>query len=204
MISRLSGILAYKSLPAVTVDVHGVGYRVFVPLTTFYELPEPGKSITLQLHTHVKEDAISLFGFYTLEERDMFQVMISVSGIGPRLALNILSGISAEELVDAISGGNLRRLLRIPGVGKKMAERLVLELKDKVLKLERRQEAARERAVPRSAADAVKEDALSALINLGYKNALAREVIEKIIGEEQPVVPSLDVLLKKALQRLSG
>lgn len=134
----------------------------------------------------------------------MFQVMISVSGIGPRLALNILSGISAEELVDAISGGNLRRLLRIPGVGKKMAERLVLELKDKVLKLERRQEAARERAVPRSAADAVKEDALSALINLGYKNVLAREVIEKIIDEEQPVVPSLDVLLKKALQRLSG
>ena len=132
----------------------------------------------------------------------MFQVMISVSGIGPRLALNILSGISAEELVDAITGGNIRRLLHIPGVGKKMAERLVLELKDKVLKLERRQENARERAVPRSAAEAVKEDALSALINLGYRNTPAREILEKIIGEES-VVPSLDVLLKKALQRLS-
>ncbi|MDI9569998.1 MAG: Holliday junction branch migration protein RuvA [Pseudomonadota bacterium] len=203
MISRLSGILSYKSLPAVTVDVHGVGYRVFVPLTTFYELPEAGQPITLHLHTHVKADAINLFGFYTLGERDMFQVMISVSGIGPRLALNILSGIAAGELVDAIAGGNLRRLLRIPGVGKKMAERLVLELKDKVLKLERRPEADRERAVPASAAEAVKEDAFSALINLGYKNVPVREAIERIIDEE-PMTPSLDVLLKKALQRLSG
>jgi len=203
MISRLSGILIQKSVPAITVDVHGVGYRVFVPLTTFYELPEAGGPVTLHLHTHVKEDAINLFGFFTLEERNMFQVMISVSGIGPRLAMNILSGISAAELMDAITGGNLRRLLHIPGVGRKMAERLVLELKDKVVKLDRDQTAVRDRAVPMTAAEAVREDAFSALLNLGYKNVPAREAIEKVMQEEE-AVPPLDLLLKKALQRLSG
>lgn len=203
MIARISGMLVYKSVQAITLDVHGIGYRVFVPLTTFYELPETGESITLHIHTHVKEDAINLFGFHTLEERNMFQVMISVSGIGPRLAMNILSGINVEDLVDAITGGNLRRLLSIPGVGKKMAERLVLELKDKVLKLDRGQAAPRDRAVPRSLEEAVKEDALSALINLGYKSAIAREVIEKIM-KEKTELPALDLLLKRALQQLSG
>lgn len=203
MIARISGMLVYKSVQAITLDVHGIGYRVFVPLTTFYELPETGESITLHIHTHVKEDAINLFGFHTLEERNMFQVMISVSGIGPRLAMNILSGINVDDLVDAITGGNLRRLLSIPGVGKKMAERLVLELKDKVLKLDRGQAAPRDRAVPRSLEEAVKEDALSALINLGYKSQIARDVIEKIM-KEKTELPALDLLLKRALQQLSG
>jgi holliday junction DNA helicase RuvA len=203
MIARISGTLVYKSVQAITLDVRGIGYRVFVPLTTFYELPETGEPITLHIHTHVKEDAINLFGFHTLEERNMFQVMISVSGIGPRLAMNILSGISVADLVDAITGGNLRRLLSIPGVGKKMAERLVLELKDKVLKLDRGQTAPRDRAVPRSQEEAVKEDALSALVNLGYKSAAARDVIEKIM-KETTEIPALDMLLKRALQQLSG
>ena len=203
MIARISGMLAYKSVQAITLDVHGIGYRVFVPLTTFYELPETGQTITLHIHTHVKEDAINLFGFHTLEERNMFQVMISVSGIGPRLAMNILSGINVADLVDAITGGNLRRLLSIPGVGRKMAERLVLELKDKVLKLDRGQAAPRDRAVLRSPEEAVKEDALSALINLGYKNATARDVIEKIM-KDTTEIPALDLLLKSALQQLSG
>ncbi len=198
MIARITGLLVYKSVQAITVDAHGIGYRVFVPLTTFYELPETGEPITLHIHTHVKEDAIDLFGFHTPEERNMFQVMISVSGIGPRLAMNILSGITVADLVDAITGGNLRRLLNIPGVGKKMAERLVLELKDKVLKLERGQAAPHDRAVPRS-----QEDALSALVNLGYKSAAAREVIEKIM-KETTEIPALDLLLKRALQQLSG
>ncbi|HAJ27464.1 MAG TPA: Holliday junction branch migration protein RuvA [Syntrophus sp. (in: bacteria)] len=203
MIARISGTLVYKSVQAITLDAHGIGYRVFVPLTTFYELPEMGQPITLHIHTHVKEDAINLFGFHTLEERNMFQVMISVSGIGPRLAMNILSGINVEDLVDAITGGNLRRLLNIPGVGRKMAERLVLELKDKVLKLDRGQTAPRDRVIPRSPEEAVKEDALSALINLGYKNATARDVIEKIMKETNDI-PALDLLLKSALQHLSG
>ena len=203
VISRLTGILVHKSLPAVTVDVHGVGYRVFVPMTTFYELPEAGEPVTLHLHTHVKEDAINLFGFYTLEERNMFQVMISVSGIGPRLAMNILSGIGAGELVDAITGGNLRRLLHVPGVGRKMAERLVLELKDKVLKLDRGPATVQDRTHPLTAAEALREDALSALLNLGYKNGPAREAVEKVLQEEDST-PPLDILLKKALQLLSG
>jgi len=203
MIARISGMLLYKSVQAITLDVHGIGYRVFVPLTTFYELPETGQSITLHIHTHVKEDAINLFGFHTLEERNLFQVMISVSGIGPRLAMNILSGISVGDLVDAITGGNLRRLLNIPGVGRKMAERLVLELKDKVLKLDRGQTAPHDHAAPRSPEEAVKEDALSALINLGYKNAAARDVIEKIM-KDTTEIPALDLLLKSALQQLSG
>ncbi|MFA5183232.1 MAG: Holliday junction branch migration protein RuvA [Syntrophales bacterium] len=203
MIARISGMLVYKSVQAITLDAHGIGYRVFVPLTTFYELPETGQPITLHIHTHVKEDAINLFGFHTLEERNMFQVMISVSGIGPRLAMNILSGINVEDLVDAITGGNLRRLLNIPGVGRKMAERLVLELKDKVLKLDRGKIAPRDRSVLRSPEEAVKEDALSALINLGYKSATARDVIEKIM-KETTEIPPLDLLLKGALQQLSG
>jgi len=203
MIARISGMLVYKSVQAITLDVQGIGYRVFVPLTTFYELPETGQAITLHIHTHVKEDAINLFGFHTLEERNMFQVMISVSGIGPRLAMNILSGINVADLVDAITGGNLRRLLSIPGVGRKMAERLVLELKDKVLKLDRGQAVPRDRVVPRSPEEAVKEDALSALINLGYKNATARDVIEKIM-KDTTEIPALDLLLKSALQQLSG
>ena len=203
MIARISGLLVYKSVQAITLDVHGIGYRVFVPLTTFYELPETGQAITLHIHTHVKEDAINLFGFHTLEERNMFQVMISVSGIGPRLAMNILSGINVADLVDAITSGNLRRLLSIPGVGRKMAERLVLELKDKVLKLDRGQAVPRDRVVPRSPEEAVKEDALSALINLGYKNATARDVIEKIM-KDTTEIPALDLLLKSALQQLSG
>jgi Holliday junction DNA helicase RuvA len=204
MIARISGVLVYKSVQAITLEAYGIGYRVFVPLTTFYELPETGQPITLHIHTHVKEDAINLFGFHSLEERNMFQVMISVSGIGPRLAMNILSGISVEDLVDAITGGNLRRLLNIPGVGRKMAERLVLELKDKVLKLERGQVPPRDRAVaPRSLEEEVKEDALSALINLGYKSSTAREVIEKIM-KDKTEIPALDLLLKQALQQLSG
>jgi Holliday junction DNA helicase RuvA len=203
MIARISGLIVYKSVQAITLDVHGIGYRVFVPLTTFYELPETGQPITLHIHTHVKEDAINLFGFHTLEERNMFQVMISVSGIGPRLAMNILSGISVGDLTDAITSGNLRRLLNIPGVGRKMAERLVLELKDKVLKLDRGQVPPGDRAAPRSREEEVKEDALSALINLGYKSSAAREVIEKIM-KDKTEIPALDLLLKSALQQLSG
>jgi len=119
MIALISGKIVYKGISHVIVDVQGVGYRVFIPLTTFYELPETGQPITLHIHTNVKEDAINLFGFNTVQERDFFQLMISVSGIGPKVAMNILSGISAPELLNAISGGNVNKLVRIPGVGKK-------------------------------------------------------------------------------------
>ena len=134
MIALIKGKIAYKGVSQVVLDTQGVGYRIFIPLTTFYELPELGHMVTLYIHTNVKQDAIHLFGFYTLQERDLFQLMISVSGIGPKIAMNILSGISANDLLQAISSGDLGKLVSIPGVSRKMAERLILELKEKVIK----------------------------------------------------------------------
>src|SRR3972149_10907603 len=161
MIALISGLLKYKSPNYVVVDVHGVGYRLVVPLTTFYELPDAGQSVALNVHTHVKQDGINLFGFYTSEERDIFQLLLAVTGIGPKLAINILSGIAAGDLRRAVSQGNLKRLIAIPGVGKKMAERIILELKDRVLKLGA-QETMEQRLIKDSAPDILMEDALSA------------------------------------------
>jgi len=202
MIARISGTLIFKSTDHVIIDANGIGYRIFVPLTTFYELPEVSQSVTLYIHTNVKQDAISLFGFYNNEEKDIFQLMISVTGIGPRLAINILSGISAEALVKAVSQGNLNRLVGIPGVGKKMAGRMILELKDKVIKfiseevMHRAGDGLKEN-------EQVKEDALSALINLGYKSNAARGVLDKVVNEFSDPV-TLDVLLKESLKILAG
>ena len=202
MIARIKGILIYKSISHVIVDTHGIGYRIFVPLTTFYELPEMGQSVNLNIYTHVKEDALHLFGFHALEDQSIFQMLISVSGIGPKLALNILSGIPAREFIRAVTQGNLSRLVAIPGVGKKTAERMVLELKDKILKIDLG-EVAVEGVSGRERDDAMKEDALSALINLGYKNAAARNAIDKVIAEASGSL-SLDILLKEVLKSLSG
>jgi holliday junction DNA helicase RuvA len=202
MIALLSGKIAYKGISHIVVDTQGVGYRVFIPLTTFYELPEAGEAVTLHIHTSVKEDAINLFGFYTREERELFQLMISVSGIGPKVALNILSGISSAELLDAISGGNLARLVTIPGIGKKMAERLILELREKVIK-KMAADSVPAADARRKLSDAMREDVLSALVNLGYKANAARDALDKVIrdaGEE----PAMDQLLKKALKMLAG
>ena len=202
MIALLTGKIAYKGISYIVVDTQGVGYRVFIPLTTFYELPDAGESVTLHIHTSVKEDAIHLFGFYTLQERDLFQLMISVSGIGPKVAMNILSGISAQELLEAISGGNLTRLITIPGIGRKMAERLILELKEKVLK--------KMAADQIPAADAkqkmsemIREDVLSALINLGYKANAARDALDRVVRDADGDL-AMDQLLKKALKILAG
>ena len=201
MIARISGILIYKSLTYVIVDAQGVGYQVYVPLTTFYDLPEAGQPVALNIHTHVRQDAINLFGFQTPEERDIFQLMLAVNGIGPKLAINILSGIAAGELLKAVSQENLKRLLSIPGVGKKMAERIILELKDKVRKLE----LSAEHIVKTDSAtkDGMKEDALSALVNLGYKSPVAKDALNKVC-REHPEGLTLDILLKKALKALAG
>lgn len=203
MIARISGTLVYKYVTHAIVDSHGVGYRIFIPLTTFYELPDIGESITLNVHTHVRQDAISLFGFYTHEERDIFQLMIAVSGIGPKLAINILSGISATELIRAVTEGDLHRLISVPGVGKKMAERVILELKDKVLKLHKEAPDLGTAKAPVSTEGLIKEDALSALVNLGYKSQAAREALEKVIKQYSEDI-TVEVLLKKALHVLSG
>ena len=202
MIALISGKIVFKGIAHVIVDVQGVGYRVFIPLTTFYELPEPGQNITLHIHTNVKQDGINLFGFYTDQERDLFQLMISVSGIGPKIAMNILSGIAARDLMNAISGGHVGKLVNIPGVGKKMAERLILELKEKVIKKMTLDQTA-EADVQSSADDLIKEDVLSALINLGYKNSVAKDALDQAIRSADEAV-SMDMLLKKTLKILAG
>ena len=202
MIALISGKIVHKGISHVIVDVHGVGYRIFIPLTTFYELPEAGQVITLHVHTNVKQDAINLFGFYTVQERDLFQLMISVSGIGPKMSMNILSGISAQELLRAISGGNVGKLVNIPGVGKKMAERLILELKEKVIKKMMLEEtpAADDQ---HQAGEIIIEDALSALVNLGYKSNIAKDALDKVLQASEEEL-GMDQLLKKTLKILAG
>jgi Holliday junction DNA helicase RuvA len=202
MIALISGKIVHKGISHVVVDVQGVGYRVFIPLTTFYELPDAGQMITLHVHTNVKQDAINLFGFYTDQERDLFQLMISVSGIGPKVAMNILSGISARELLSAISGGNVGKLVNIPGVGKKMAERLILELKEKVIK-KMMSDTTAEAGLQSSASDIIMDDVLSALVNLGYKSNVAREALDKVLRSSEEEL-GMDKLLKKTLKIIAG
>ena len=201
MIALLSGILIEKTIAQCVIDVRGVGYRIVVPLTTFYELPEVGQPVVVHIHTHAREDAFSLYGFHSREERAVFQLMISVSGIGPKLAVNILSGIAAGELIRAVTTDDLKRLTGIPGVGKKTAERMILEMKDKAAKFGR--ETVPAGAVALKTGDQVKDDALSALVNLGYKGSAVKEVIDRIMRETEDV-PSLDRLLKQALKTLAG
>jgi Holliday junction DNA helicase RuvA len=201
MIANIKGILIQKSVNSIVIDVHGIGYHVFVPLCTFYELPDIGLPVSLKIHTHVKEDAIQLFGFQTSEEKEVFQLMISVAGIGPRLATNILSGISAPELARAVCAEDLRKLVSIPGIGKKMADRMIFELKDKLLKI-LLVEAEPLPGAGEDSSERIKEDALSALVNLGYKSSVAKDVVEKVIEESDGDV-ALEPLLKKALKMLA-
>jgi Holliday junction DNA helicase RuvA len=201
MIARLDGILLQKSVAQCVVDIHGIGYRVVVPLSTFYELPDAGCRVVLQIHTHVREDAVSLYGFHTDEEREVFKLMISVGGIGPKLAVNILSGITAGDWIRAIVSEDLKRLTGIPGVGRKTAERMILELKDKAGHLGHEVPPAGD--VVLRTAEQTKEDALSALVNLGYKGSSVRDAVELAMkAASEPI--SLDDLLKKALRFLAG
>ncbi|MGV8056516.1 MAG: Holliday junction branch migration protein RuvA [Smithellaceae bacterium] len=202
MIALICGKIAYKGISSIVVDIGGVGYRVFIPLTTFYQLPEAGELVTLHVHTHVKEDAINLFGFYTVQERDFFQLMISVSGIGPKLAMGIISGIPIHDLLQAISRSDVGKLVSIPGVGRKMAERLILELKEKVIKKMMIEQipAADDQ---RKAGEMIKEDVLSALVNLGYKNNTAKDALDKVMQLSEEDL-TLDALLKKTLKILAG
>ncbi|MBN1663323.1 MAG: Holliday junction branch migration protein RuvA [Deltaproteobacteria bacterium] len=202
MIARISGTLIEKSVSHVIVDANGIGYRIFVPLTTFYELPEAGAKVALHTYTNVRQDAIHLFGFYSIEEKDIFELMIAVTGIGPKLAVNILSGIAARDLIEAISHGSVGRLVGIPGVGRKTAERMVLELKDKLAKLLTDKSGQKLGSLIKTT-NLLQEDAVSALVNLGYKSNTVRDVIEKIVQASEEKL-TLDLLLKKALKQLSG
>uniref|UniRef100_A0A831U9T5 Holliday junction branch migration complex subunit RuvA n=1 Tax=Geobacter metallireducens TaxID=28232 RepID=A0A831U9T5_GEOME len=197
MIALLTGRLAHKSPDAIIIDVNGVGYRVQIPFSTYYELPDEGKTVSLSIHTHVKEDAISLFGFRTVVEKEFFQLLISVSGIGPKMARDILSNIQPDELAAAIVQGNLVRLSAIPGIGRKTAERLVLELKEKVRKMEVAPSATA--AAPRETAPEVADDVASALVNLGYKEAVVRKVLAEMTIEPDA---STEAVLRQALKVL--
>jgi Holliday junction DNA helicase RuvA len=178
MIAHLTGIIAARSTNTVVVNVGGVGYEVVVPLSTFYSLPEEQREVALHVYTHVREDAIVLFGFATELEKSLFLMLISVSGIGPRLAVNILSGIGPEDLLAAVAGGDAVRLQAIPGIGKKTAERIALEIRDRAVKL---QEGFQPVPTPsRQPGDRLLlEDARSALINLGYPAKQAMAAIDK-------------------------
>ena len=202
MIASIKGLLAHKCAGDIIVEVNGIGYQVAIPLSTFYVLPEIGQPVSLLTHTHVKEDALQLYGFQTAEEKTMFQLMISVSGIGPRLAINILSGISARDLAAALAGGQLTKLTAIPGIGRKMAERLVFELKAKVPQLS---EASATSQIAASSApqQTMLDDAVSALVNLGYKNSTASEALEKTIKASAQDL-TLEDLLKETLKRLGN
>lgn len=198
MIASLTGTLSYKSPAYVIVDVHGVGYQVALPLSTFYSLPDVNGAVSLQIHTHVREDALLLFGFSRMEEKEAFLMLQDVSGIGPKLALNILSGITVEELTDAIRREDKARLSLVPGVGAKTAGRIVLELKGKMDHLAC---AGLEPVVARSAPVCVSDDALSALMNLGYKRPQAEDAIKKASEGREGM--ALGDILKNALKQLA-
>ncbi|MBI3091802.1 MAG: Holliday junction branch migration protein RuvA [Candidatus Tectomicrobia bacterium] len=202
MIARLRGALAVKSALHVVVDVHGVGYRVFVPLSTFYSLPEVGQTVTLEIHTLVRDDALHLYGFRTWREKALFEQLLSVSKIGPKVAIGILSGISPEELVTAIEAGDTARINAVPGVGAKTAERIIVELRGKVAG--KVWEGALEgQPSDGGGARAVTGESVSALVNLGYKRQEAERAVKAVLQRREGSDLSLEETIREALRHLS-
>ena len=200
MIAHIKGLLLKKSTNAIIIDNGGIGYEVITPLSTFYALPEEDREVSLHVYTHVREDAFILFGFITELEKTIFKLLISVSGIGPKLGVNILSGIGPEELLDAISSGDIAKLQSIPGIGRKTAERLTLELKDKALKVRGDREIQPSLISVRQN-KGIFDDALSALINLGYPSKAANSAVEKACAN--PKEMTLEGVIKEALRMLA-
>ncbi len=198
MIGQLRGRILEKHPNRIVVDVNGVGYDVSVPLSTFYGLGEPGGEIALRIHTHVREDALALYGFATALEQDLFERLIGISGIGPKLALAVLSGIEPIELVRAIERGDLARLTAIPGIGKKTSERIVLELKDRLPRVQ----AAAVAVGGEREAPSLRDDLLSALVNLGYHRPLAERAVDSAMKVGGPDA-GFERTLKHALRELA-
>lgn len=195
MIAHLRGKLLAKHPNQAIVETSGVGYDVTISVPTFSELPPVGGEVALHIHTHVREDAIALYGFLRTAEKVLFEKLITVSGIGPKLAITILSGMAADEMITAIRGNDVVRLTRIPGIGKKTAERMVLELRDKL------PEVAPTAAAPLRMRNATEEDVLSALVNLGYQRAAAEKALETSVKNGKG--SSFDSLFRSALAALS-
>jgi Holliday junction DNA helicase RuvA len=200
MIAHLSGTIHSKHATSVIVDVGGVGYEVTIPVTTFYDLGEPSTPVKLRIYTHVREDALQLFGFRTERERELFTLLISVSGIGPQSAIGILS-LSTDEIVAAIRNNNLARLTSIPKVGRKIAERLVLELRDKVASLSSPSLEEEFAAGAQVSEDALRDDALAALLQLGFPKPTAEKALAHAINEGGEL--SVETLLRRSLRQLS-
>ena len=193
MIAKISGTLEHKVPGEVIVDVAGVGYQILIPLNVFYRLPEVGGTISLHIHTHLREDALQLFGFMEQEEKHIFLLLNGVAGIGPKLAINILSGIPVEELARALKEGDHLKLLSIPGVGKKLAERMIVELRDKMLRVPSAE-------TGRADGSQLTRDAVSALVNLGYRQGEAERSVREVARQGEA---TLAEVLKEALRRLS-
>jgi Holliday junction DNA helicase RuvA len=205
MIAHLSGTLLSKQATSVIVDVSGVGYEVNIPLSTFYELEDAGANVQLRIYTHVKEDALQLYGFKTSRERELFINFISVSGVGPKLGIALLSGMSADDLIASIKSNNLVRLTGIPGVGRKTAERLIVDLREKMTALattqDEEQPGAQPQAVSSSPEDTVRSDALSALLNLGYQRSAAEKAIDTVLHDDGEM--TVESVLRSVLRKLA-
>lgn len=197
MIAQLRGTLGDKRPNQVLVDVGGVGYLVHIPLSTFYALGDLHSNITLLIHTQVREDAISLYGFLSAREKHLFELLISASGVGPVLALKILSGMSVDDLVPAVRSGDLARLTRIPGVGRKTAERMIVELRDKLAAMEIPEDVRKPVTTTGTAGDVV-----SALLNLGYDQHAAEQAVER--AGKNGASETFEALLRAALQQLTA
>ena len=195
MIAYLRGKLIAKTPSHIVVDVGGVGYELAVSITTYSDLPALNQELALHVYTHVREDALALFGFLQREEKQLFEKLIGVSGIGPKLAITILSGMSAESAVAAIRGNDLAALTRVPGIGRKTAERMVLELRDKL------EQFAAPASVPVSTA--VEEDVISALVNLGYQRSVAERALARVASARNGEKQSFEILFREALAAMA-
>ena len=200
MIAALTGRLAVKSPSHLTLEVQGVGYEVFIPLSTYYALPELNELTSLSICTHLREDAIQLFGFLTVHEKEAFVLLTGISGVGPKMALSVLSALSVPDLVSAVQAGDVEKIATVPGIGKKSAGRIALELKDKVERLQPASIGARH-AGP-AAAHGFQDDALSALVNLGYRPAKVKEVLARVTQARPESLPLKD-LIRESLKDLA-
>ena len=198
MIAHLKGKLTYKSPIEIAIDVNGVGYQVFVPLSTFYALPELKEDVFLDIHTHMREESLKLFGFYTTDEKRIFEKLIAINKVGPKLALTILSGMSPAELFTTIDSNDIGKLSTIPGIGRKTAERLILEMRDRMDGISLDSDIKKD-STPQNG---LFDDALSALINLGYKKNQAEQTLKKVYPEGE-VGDSIEDIIKKSLNLLS-
>lgn len=195
MIAYLTGKIISKKPAQIILDVNGVGYLINISINTFDKIDEIGKPLSLHTYLSVKEDSLTLFGFFNLPEKELFEILISVNGVGPKLAINILSGITPDEFKDAVVNKNLSRLVAIPGVGKKTAERMIIELRDKISKLSNSETS----ISPKSYS--IKDDAVAALIGLGYNHKTADNITRNLIEENSEI--SLEDLIKESLKKLN-